>query len=85
MFLLTIVVFGSLRNEKSPHLKRQVNIVFLLLIIINKTAYFILFISFIWFFAFIIYVYLVCVSILRVKEHYKWYQGSFMSKHSSIF
>jgi hypothetical protein len=43
--LSCVVVFGALLSERSPHLKRQVNIVFLLLIIIIQGylfAYFIL-------------------------------------------
>jgi hypothetical protein len=58
---------------KVTHLKRQANIVFIFLIIINTRvyfAYFILFVSCMYFFAIIFFVSLICDSSLRIKNHY---------------
>jgi hypothetical protein len=85
--LSCVVVFGALLSERSPHLKRQVNIVFLLLIIIIQgyllhiSSYCLLYLVFCNYILCI----LGCVSSLRVKEHYKWYQSSFLSQHASNF
>jgi hypothetical protein len=77
--LSCVVVFGALLSERSTHHKRKVNIAFLFPIIIihgyifHISSYCLLYLVFCN--------YILCipgnVSILRVKEHCKWYQSSF--------
>jgi hypothetical protein len=74
MFVL-VVVFGALLGERLLRLKRQVNIdSFFGLSLFLAAGY---------------CNYILCilgrVSSLRIEEHYKWYESSFVSYHTSKF